>query len=145
MSAANKSQHELLQARGDDSGFEISGYRGAFPPPDVIRMFNDLTENGAERILRMVEAEQKHDHKTLERQLTIEARFRMLGQIFGFLLGAMTIGGSIWLISRGNSITGLVSLISGLALLAAAFIGTTPDGEREADTETHPQDPTPET
>ena len=127
MGVDRRNRHEVVKASGNKSGFEISGYSGAYPPPDVIRMFDELTEHGAERILRMAEDEQRHDHKQANRLLSIEAASRILGQLLGFLLGALSITGSIWLISRGNSITGLVSLIGGLGLLAAAFTGADRD------------------
>lgn len=121
-SGSNGQHHELVHAKSDGSRIELSGYRGTYPPPEVVRIFDERAEGGAERILAMAEKEQAHQHVIRKRSLTADISSRILGQILGFILGGVSICGSIWLIHDGHSIVGLAAMISGLAILASAFI-----------------------
>ena len=55
--------HEVVRAKTDGADVELSGYRGTFPPPEIIKVLNELAKDGAHRILVMAEREQEHDHK----------------------------------------------------------------------------------
>ena len=39
---------------------------GPLPPPNMLREYKDVIENGAERIMQMTESEQEHRHKVTE-------------------------------------------------------------------------------
>lgn len=122
MSRDRQGNHEVVRAKTDGNDLEVSGYRGTFPPPEIIRVLNDLAKDGAHRVLVMAESEQDHDHKIERRDQVWRGIFTILGQAFGFILGAGTIGGSIWLMSRGFSVTGFGTLFTGLALLIGTFV-----------------------
>lgn len=113
--------HEIVHAKTDGNDVEVSGYRGTFPPPEIIRVLNEYAKDGAHRVLVMAEAEQAHDHHIERCDQVWRGIFVILGQVFAFLLGGATIGGSIWLMSKGYTMTGFGTLISGLALLVGAF------------------------
>ena len=61
------------------------------PSPSALQKYNQLVPNGAERILTIIEAERKHRRKMEKSKLDGRNVIRILGTIFGFVLGIITI------------------------------------------------------
>ncbi|MGD7036319.1 DUF2335 domain-containing protein [Methylotuvimicrobium buryatense] len=58
----------------NDSNHIVSAqWQGPLPPPSTLREFDDIIQNGAERIMRMAEIEQQHRHDS-EKKLIEQAR-----------------------------------------------------------------------
>jgi uncharacterized membrane protein len=92
------------------------------PPPSVLAKYNEAVPDAAERILVMAEKQADHRRRLEERVVVANTRNQYLGSIFGFLLGAMAIGGGIYLIATGRTTEGLGSIITALVSLAAVFV-----------------------
>ncbi len=75
-------------------------WSGPLPPPEILKNFNDVLPTAAERIFIVFESETIQRHK-------IETR----GQFFGFIVSLLVIGGAIWLLTKGQTIGGLTSLV----------------------------------
>lgn len=88
-----------------------SEFSGPLPPPGMLARYNDALPDGADRIVKMAEAQSSH-------RRTIESR----GQIFAFVLALVAIVGGIVLIATGHSIAGLVPLIGAIGGLIGLFI-----------------------
>lgn len=97
-------------------------FSGPLPPPEALEHYERVLPGGAERIIAMAEREQKHRHGVEQRTSRVGAWIGPVGLVFAFLLAALALGGSIWLISNGHSVSGLVIAISEVIALSWAFI-----------------------
>lgn len=64
-----------------------SSFKGPLPPPNLLKGYDEIVKNGAERIFKLAEKQSKHritleDH-AIKEELTQSSR----GQTFGFILG----------------------------------------------------------
>ncbi len=89
-----------------------------FPPPEIIRQYNQVTQGLGERLVKMAEDEATH-RRTIEAtmvesqrtDLLAYRRSELVGQIFGLTIGVAAIGGATYMAVHG-------------AQWAASFIGT---------------------
>ncbi len=51
---------------------QIEGYSGPLPHPAILEKFDALIPNGAERIMAMVEAEQRHRHELEQKIVALD-------------------------------------------------------------------------
>lgn len=86
-------------------------WAGPLPPPAILDQFNDVVENGAERIVAAWEGETKHRHKLEERDLNWSIFDSVLGKVCALLF----VAGVFALVAYAASIG---------ALWLAAFFGT---------------------
>jgi uncharacterized membrane protein len=97
-------------------------HSGPLPDAETLEHYARIIPNGAERVMVMAEKEQEFRHiysdKVSYRQLNQISR----GQIFGFSIAILGIGGGIFLSYEGKETTGLTTIISSMVLLAGAFI-----------------------
>ena len=84
---------------------------GPIPPPDVMEQYEKTLPGSADRILKMAENQSKHRQSLEKQRLFFSNREVHLGQIFGFLIGAIAI------------VTGGYTALSG-APIPGGFIGT---------------------
>ncbi|RMF68701.1 MAG: DUF2335 domain-containing protein [Calditrichaeota bacterium] len=95
-----------------------SRFSGPLPPPEVLGAYDKILPGAAERILKMAEREQR-----VSNEIDIKlAKYVGRGQLFGFLLGLVTILGGILLIYVGKDVGGLTSLLAGLGALLLAYL-----------------------
>ncbi len=88
----------------------------------MLARFNQIVPNGAERIVAMAES-QLHHRQTLEAKViggNVDAQSR--GQIFAFILGAITIVGGMILVALNRPTSGLVAILAALSTLSGIFI-----------------------
>jgi len=108
---------------------QIIGFQGPIPPPGMLAEYERIAPGLAMRIVDRADAEQEFRHRTTLSAQQLEAtelRYlaasRLLGQLFGFLIGITAVGGGIWLLSMGTSLAGLGPVIFGLGSLVAVFV-----------------------
>ncbi|GGB95797.1 membrane protein [Dickeya fangzhongdai] len=65
-------------------------FRGPLPPPEMLREYNDIVPDGAERIMAKSEREQAHRHRITEKSLDGEMSRDKRGQWMAFAI-TMTI------------------------------------------------------
>lgn len=104
---------ELDEAKGQEAvvravSIEVSG---PIPPPQVLRQYDGIVPNGADRIVRLAEDQIHHRH-------SMEAR----GQAFTFVLAITTLIGGVATIALGHSPEGLVPLVAAIAGLGGLFV-----------------------
>lgn len=61
-------------------------HQGPLPDPKTLKRYNDIIENGAERIMVMAEKQQVHRMGIEKRVINSETFQSLLGQIFAFVL-----------------------------------------------------------
>jgi uncharacterized membrane protein len=107
-------------------------YSGSFPHPALLKQFDEVVDNGAERAFQLTEREQKHRHDcdlklvdaevTAIRGLGIDRRLVII-LAFLFLFTSMTF--SAVLVSKGHSAgAGIFGGISVLTTIGAIFAAT---------------------
>lgn len=97
-------------------------FLGPLPPPQLLEHYERVLPGLADRIVAMAEAQSRH-RQGLERRVTwARSRGETLGQILAFVLAMTIVGGSVWLISIGRSIEGVIALVGEIAALSAIFI-----------------------
>lgn len=73
---------------------------GPLPPPAVLREFDELVPNGAERIFAQFEAEAEHRRKCEDKQLRFGIRDAHIGQFLAGLYAVLAFGVSAYAISK---------------------------------------------
>ena len=129
-------KHHPAGRQGGVVQTQFSGamFSGPLPPPSVLAKYNEAVPNAAERILVMAEKQATHRQALEGRVVNANTRNQYLGSIFGFILGALAIGGGIYLIAHGMSATGLASVITALVALATVFVvGRSAQGRERRD------------
>lgn len=66
----------------------IAEYHGPIPPPALLKQYNEVIPDAAERILRMAEGEQLHRHKTFNWMVRASIIRRFLGLFLGVAIVA---------------------------------------------------------
>lgn len=97
-------------------------YSGPLPHPDVLTKYNDAVSDGAERILKMAEAQSAHRIKQEHRVIGSNIRAQTLGVVFAFILGMTAVIGGVYMVMSGKDITGIVSILTGVIGLAGSFL-----------------------
>jgi uncharacterized membrane protein len=90
---------------------------GPLPDPEILKLYNDAVPKGGDRLMKMAEAEQKHVHKM--QYLAIGSTF--VGEMFAFGVIIFALGGSFWLVSKGNNIAAGATFVSALGMLTAGY------------------------
>lgn len=96
-------------------------YSGPIPHPILLKEFNEVIPDGANRIMVMAETQAEHRQKLESKMIEANNRDSLLGVIFGGSIGLLAVGGSIFLIAIDKSIAGLAVMFSALATLVAVY------------------------
>ncbi len=95
---------------------------GPLPAPEVLSHYNEIIENGAERIMAMAEQQSLHriemEKSVINHQNKISAR----GQAYGLIVALFGLAGSITLVLKGHDISGSVLGGSTLLGLVSVFV-----------------------
>ena len=90
-------------------------YSGILPPPAMLKEFDKVIPNGAERIMRMAEKEADERHENNKSYV----KYNKLGLILGFVLACIALIGSFILAYIGNNIGAggiFITVVSGVAI-----------------------------
>jgi|GEM_PF-707143 len=127
---------ELLEKVGipasalpDGTKLEIVAHResktihmGPLPPPDMLREYDSVFNNGAERVVVMAEKEQAHRHQWEKDDLGLATKEILRGQGFGFIVLLVAIGAAIYFANNGNNIAAGLFLTATVIGAATKFI-----------------------
>jgi len=62
-------------------------FSGPLPPPNILKNYSDVVNDGAERIMSMAEKQSTHRIALEDHAIREELRQSGRGQVFGFILG----------------------------------------------------------
>lgn len=96
-------------------------YSGPIPHPSLLKEFNEVIPDGANRIMVMAETQAEHRQKLESKMIEANNRDSLLGVIFAGSIGLLAVGGSIFLIAIDKSIAGLAVMFSALTTLVAVY------------------------
>lgn len=104
-------------------------FSGPLPPPAHIEGYNKTIDNGAERLMRMVEKEAEQRLVERKHKMKIEAQIvshtiiqKYIGQIMGFAIAIIVLVISSSLVKQGYEIPGAILGSAGLVGLVAVFV-----------------------
>ena len=97
-------------------------HQGPLPHPDILRLYDSVVPGLAERIVKMAEREQAHRHEMDLRLLRSSNRRYLSGYLSSLAMIAATFGTAVWLLAKGQDISGLVMLVTALATIVSVFI-----------------------
>lgn len=101
---------------------EQVSYTGPIPPPSLLKQFDDVIPDGADRIMKMAESQSAHRIKIEESVVRANNRDSFLGVLFGGFISLIATIGAIYLISQDKSIQGFIVLIGSLATLVGVYL-----------------------
>ena len=118
-SPATRSLPDGGEALPERLGFSIE-YRGPLPPPGAFEAYERTLPGAADRILTMVEEEQRHrvawEKRTFETARGDERRLLYMGAV----LALLCLGGAVYLAANGNQV--VACIMAGVTALG--FVGT---------------------
>ena len=95
-------------------------FSGPLPPPETLKIYNEVIPNGADRIMQMAEKQSEHRQALEKKALKTDSRNSVLGIISGFLIGIWTISIAGYVIVKGYSWTG--TWIGSLGLFGLVYV-----------------------
>lgn len=128
-----------LDGSGDPSSSDVQAlakrlvlsetYSGSFPHPAMLKQFDSVVENGAERAFQLTEREQSHRHECDRRLIDAEVAAvrsqgfdRRLVIILVFLFLFASTAASVFLITKGHSVgAGLFGGASLVTVIGSLF------------------------
>jgi len=99
-----------------------SSFSGPLPHPQILAEYDQVLAGSAERIVRMSEKEQDHQHKIDRRSQLLPFITTTIAQILATVVTVAFIGGGSYLLSIDKDIAGYSSLVIGLAPIVFAYI-----------------------
>ena len=92
-------------------------FSAPLPPPQVLAEYERVMPGLSERIVRMAEKEQEERFSIAKENVGLVKRAQWLG----FTFGTATLGTSLYLITHGEPIGSVATLVTGLATLIGTF------------------------
>lgn len=109
---------------------------GPIPPAEELEKYEKLLPGLADRIVKMAEKEQTHQHDLQKTGLKGEILEARIGQILGFLIGFGALGYGSHTAIAGAELTGGFIGVGGIGSLVAVFVygRKRPDKKNEVET-----------
>jgi len=106
-------------------------YSDPLPPPVHLEGYGRMIDNGAERLMKMVENEAEQRLEERKHDMEIEAKIvnhtiiqKYIGQIMGFAIAIIVLGVSYSLVKQGHELPGAILGSAGLVGLVAVFVSS---------------------
>lgn len=99
---------------------EAQSLSGPIPSPEILKQYDEILPGLADRIMMMAEKQINHRIKLEELELKEEVKLKKRGQIFAFIIAFCGFAGSVWLVSIGYSMSGVI--LAGSILLSLVFV-----------------------
>ncbi len=98
-------------------------YSGPLPHPSILKQYNEINPDFAERIISMAEKDQVHIIELNKKSLELRGRDNLFGMIFAFsiVIGAVILGAILLL--NDKDLGGYGSLITAVIAAAVVFFG----------------------
>ncbi len=100
----------------------MAGWSGPLPPPTALSAFDDIVENGAERVFRQFEAEAEH-RRSLERDAAAtDRRLAFLSRALAGAFAFAALGTAVFALFIGAHIAAAVIGGGTIAAVVTAFL-----------------------
>ncbi len=99
----------------------MAAFSGPLPPPAILAQYNEIIENGAERILHMAEKQSAHREEMEKRVVRGNVLNQTLGTIFAFVIVMTGFACGTWLIYLNKSAAGLGTILTPLCGICGVF------------------------
>lgn len=103
---------------------ESQHWAGPLPPPAILAQFNDVAENGAERIFRQWEEESAHRRNLERKDLQWSIAEGFFGKALAFLFVVGALGLAAFAIARGANWLAAFLAAGTISAVVAAFVST---------------------
>lgn len=110
---------------------EKMSYEGPIPPPSLLKEFDSVIPNGADRIMTMAEKQLEHRIDLESKVVSANNRDSFLGVIFAGSLGLIAVVGGIYLILKDKNIQGFVLMLGTIGTLVSVYIRSTKKDEQD--------------
>ena len=130
LAVSNKSKlqtnpHQVQQGKGTLVAHReetLAIHSGPIPTPDIIDGYEKVLPGSANRIIKMAELEQTHQHQYVNRGQLHVFVVTVIGQISGALLGMAGVVGGVFLVFYNKPITGFSVFFTSLGALVGIFV-----------------------
>lgn len=129
MPACPASDPQAEEAPPDDLAAHPYAWAGPLPPPQLLRQFDDVVADGAERIMRQWEGESGHRRAMERREAEIFARADLLGRLFAFAFVLLALAVTAVAITHAQPFVAAILGGTTIASIVWAFLRTHRDGE----------------
>lgn len=103
---------------------KASSFSGPIPPPELLKGYNEVIKDGAERIVIMAEKQSSHRMQLEDHAIKEELKQSRLGQVFGFILGIVgLVLAAILAILDHEAIAGIFGTTTILGLVTVFVLG----------------------
>ncbi len=100
-------------------------WQAPIPPPEILRGYNDVIENGAERLFSQFETEAKERRELTRRGQTHQFVVHLGGRLCALLFALSALGVAAYALHLGHQIAASVIGGGAIAMVVAAFTGVT--------------------
>lgn len=97
-------------------------YQGDLPHPKILAEYSKLYPGAPKGIIENGLAESRHRRELESKEQMLQYKFKIRGQIFGFIVALCIIGGGIFLIHSGHTVTG--SIMAGVTAIGVIGLFT---------------------
>jgi len=123
--------------------FKLAQYQGPIPPPELLREFDDVVPNGAERIFRQFELQSEHRRDLEKNVITQDQRRSNWGLASGTLVAVSAIVVCGIAAYKGQVTASLIGVFGTIATLASVFVYGTRERKKERIERAKAQTPVP--
>lgn len=102
-------------------------YSGAVPPPEMLREFDKIIPNGADRFMKMAEGQSEHRKKMEEKVVAADLKNNFIGLVCAFLISLVGLISAAILAYKGNNIGAGAFAIPALGGLVNSFLNLSRD------------------
>ena len=130
----NRDKHHPVPQNAQSQQIQVSAsasYSGLLPPPEMLARYNDAVENGAERIVRLVENQSAHRIELENKALDADIGRGKLGLRAGIALMLMAFGLGGYLVYANDVMWGVIVVCVTVAFIGGAFIYGTASQRQE--------------
>lgn len=107
-------------------------HSGPLPDPESLIQYNSVIPDGADRIMKMAENQQRHRINIESKVITSQSSQSKLGQIFGLIIGLVGVGCGTYLAAIGaTTVGGIIAGGTVVSLVSVFVIGKSIQRKRE--------------
>ena len=122
MSKRNTQIESRLNSHISQQGVIFVERKSVLPPPNELERYEALQPGITDRLLSSYEKQQEHRMELEKEVISTGVKQSLRGQVFAFILGAITIAGGLFLIIKDKNVQGYTLIVGSAATLAGVFV-----------------------